>query len=327
MTFIRYSLLVFFFMLLLLGCQPAPSVNAGEHPGNAAHTLTPRPTPTPTPTPKPLPTASPLAPSPTTARSRTPAPTSTIAAVTCREDHGRVLAESLNSANLPFTLAVNVYLPPCYQPDPAAPYPLLVLLHGQSYDQQQWLDLGLAQIANNLISTGEIPPLIILMPYEENAWQNPYESAFDLLILDTLLPWAQEDLSACDQAACRAVGGISRGGSWALRLIGDHPEAFSIAGLHSAPPFTTDQNRLVTIFRKLTEDERPQLYIDVGDIDTYRGYIVELHDALSLQGIAHSWQMSSGGHDDGYWRAHLPEYLAWYGAQIARAEKLMLNEN
>jgi enterochelin esterase-like enzyme len=215
------------------------------------------------------------------------------------------------------SLKVQVYLPPCYPADGDIPYPLLVLLHGQGYDQNHWLSLDLADTADKLISSAQIPPMIILMPHEEYAYYHPYDSSFDAVIINLLLPWVAENFAACQEARCRGVGGISRGGSWALHMGSDYPGVFGVIGMHSAAPFSADQYRLVRVLRDLPEPQRPRLFIDVGEIDTYRGFISEFHEDLAEQDVEHTWNTAEGGHDGAYWRAHIEDYLLWYGAVLA----------
>ena len=92
--------------------------------------------PTPTPTALP-PTASPT-PLPTLTPS--PAPTSTITPLACLTSPGRVEEGSLNSTKPPQEFLI--YLPPCYDEKTDQRYPVLYLLHGQTYTDDQWIRLG-----------------------------------------------------------------------------------------------------------------------------------------------------------------------------------------
>ncbi len=298
-----FSILVFA-CLLLAGCQTTPDQPITPIPTNskrvtAAVTASVTPAPTGTSTAKP---------------SVSPSPASLAEGEAgCVSSQGQVLPQTLAFPDMAQPLNVNIYLPPCFTEDAAEPYALLVLLHGQGQNQEQWLSLGLEQAANRLIISGQIPPLVILMPEEANSLQDPTQSGFPQLLLDGLLPWVQERWPVCSQPACRAVGGISRGGAWALRLGMDRADIFGVIGMHSAPPFPTDQYRLVYALYLQEENERPKLFIDVGDIDTYRSYILELHEDLLEQDIQHTWQTGSGGHEGAYWQEHLDDYLRWYG--------------
>jgi hypothetical protein len=109
-------------------------------------TSTPRP-PTASPTPKPLPTS-------TVIPSATP--------LTCLSQPGRVEKEALDT----FKPAQEflVYLPPCHNEKTDDRYPVLYLLHGQTYTDDQWIRLGAVQALDQLILSGESKPFIVVFP-------------------------------------------------------------------------------------------------------------------------------------------------------------------
>src|SRR5574338_621845 len=124
--------------LLLLGssaCAPAPTP--------IPSTLTPAPTLTPSPT-------------------LTPAPTPTATPLGCLSQPGRVDEGVLETTRPP--QQYQIYLPPCYDQKPNLRYPVLYLLHGQTYTDDQWVRLGAVSAADQLILAGESPPFIIVFP-------------------------------------------------------------------------------------------------------------------------------------------------------------------
>src|SRR5512135_2974541 len=90
------------------------------------------PSPTATPTPAPTPTATPLG---------------------CLTEPGRVVTGSLTETKPPQEFLV--YLPPCYDQRTDLRYPVLYLLHGQTSTDVQWVDMGVPQLADRLIHSGE----------------------------------------------------------------------------------------------------------------------------------------------------------------------------
>ncbi len=50
----------------------------------------------------------------------------------------------------------SLYLPPCYEQKSSTRYPVLYLLHGQTYDNHQWIHLGLPEVADTLINDHKI---------------------------------------------------------------------------------------------------------------------------------------------------------------------------
>src|SRR5687768_15175770 len=91
-----------------------------------------RPTPTSTPLP---PTASQV-PQLTLAPSAVP----TFTPLVCLTQSGRVEEGVLNSTDPPQEF--RIYLPPCYNEKTDKHYPVLYLLHGQTYRDDQWIRLG-----------------------------------------------------------------------------------------------------------------------------------------------------------------------------------------
>ena len=68
----------------------------------------------------------------------------------CPESRGLVSRSYINTKELPGRLYFTIYLPPCYSH--FSKYPVLYLLHGKSYQDDQWVRLGLADIMNKQIS-------------------------------------------------------------------------------------------------------------------------------------------------------------------------------
>ncbi len=289
-------LLLAILLLLLAACAPSPS-----------------PSPTP-PTATPNPTTAPLAaptrtPAPATTASPTPAPT------TCAET-GSIQRLTLNSIHLHEPLVTHVYLPPCFNPHPAQSYPLLILLHGQGADAEEWQRLGIAAAADRLIAAGVIPPLVIAMPYERQSLKDPFESGFDDALLDELLPRLEDDYAACAGRACRALGGLSRGAAWALYIGLSHPETFAALGAHSYPAFYGDFNRLPLLLREIAPGHLPRIWLDTGERDRYLAQARQYHVLLDQYQVPHAWQLFPGEHDEAYWSAHVEDYLRWYGKMV-----------
>jgi enterochelin esterase-like enzyme len=263
-------------------------------------TLTPLPSETPTITPSPTVTF-------------TPEPTA------CQELHGEVQAFSIQANPFPKALDGQIYLPPCYTSHPEQRYPLLILLHGQTYTDEQWINLGIADLADRMISEGEIPPLLIAMPREEYYLQDPFASIFASEVIDELLPWLESEMKACRERTCHAIGGISRGGAWALHIGITNLGQFSVIGGHSTPPF--DPYNLTSILHSTPTDDLPAIFLDIGDWDPYRQYALSLHQTLEGYGIPHTWKTYPGNHNDQYWQEHAEEYLQWYGDMLAAAHE------
>ena len=215
-----------------------------------------------------------------------------------------------------------IYLPPCYDPQATPGYPLLVLIHGQGFTPQQWLDLGLPRRADALIRRGEAPPFIVLMPYDPPPAMRPPHSGFDEALLHDLLPWVTAHYAVRPERAYWAIGGISRGAAWAIHLGLRHWEQFGAIGGHSPPVFWSDGLQIPAWLDAIPAGQWPRIYLDIGDAD--RGEILrsaqEFETLLTEKGVPHQWHLNVGRHEQAYWNAHLEAYLRWYTAPWAAAE-------
>ena len=96
----------------------------------------------------------------------------------------------------------------------------------------QWVEIGLPSTMDILIASGEVAPFIIVMPSEPNAYP-PDISVYPEVLIDELIPYIDANYASLATRQSRALGGISRGSAWALRIGLDHPELFSSIGMHS----------------------------------------------------------------------------------------------
>jgi enterochelin esterase-like enzyme len=207
-----------------------------------------------------------------------------------------------------------VYTPPCYGEDPDQEYPTLYLLHGAIATDQQWDELGIDEAADQLIARGDIPPLLIILP-KEDTWISLPENPFGNQIVTDLVPWVDTHYQTAADRQYRAIGGLSRGGNWAVRIGFLHWALFGTIGAHSTPLFFGDLDRLPNWFEGIPPSKIPRIYLDIGKDDNNREDATAFAAKLSTLGIPHTWQVSPGLHDESYWGSHLEEYLLWYSAE------------
>ena len=101
-----------------------------------------------------------------------------------------------------------------------------------------WLDLGVGKIADELIGSGQSQPFLMVMPYEEFYYRQADTTNFPAgFYRRGHSICGPTTFNVCSERACRALGGISRGASWALRLGLKHWELFGSFGAHSLPTF------------------------------------------------------------------------------------------
>lgn len=267
--------------------------------------------PAPSPTQPPTVTATDIS-----THTPSPAPSATdteVAAPTCQETQGRIEEKQLESELLDDPLDYLIYLPPCYDFWPEERYPSIYLIHGQTYSNQHWLDLGAAQLADQLITTGEVTPFIMVFPYDQKHYIPPTDNRFGEAVLRELIPAIDQNYRTHPERAYRAIGGISRGGNWAVHIGLQNPDTFGAIGAHSTPVFSTDTNpEIIAWLRATPLDKLPRLFVDTGKNDRWRTYTLVFEEILDEEGIPHEWHLYPGFHEDTYWQAHLEEYLRWY---------------
>lgn len=298
-------------LLALLGlpaCRPAvtpiPSPTGVSHPVNA-RTANPSTEPASNSTSKATPTSKPT----------TTPPWRNLhsARRTCPDTEGIFLDFSLPSQYLQDPLRGRVYFPPCYQEQSRDGYPVLYLLHGAAADEGQWDEIGVDETMETLLAEGRIPPFLIVMPHEPFQGLDP-DDAFEDALLQELIPWVDGQFSTLESRTYRAIGGVSRGGNWALRIGFKHWRTFAAVGGHSAPVFYGDDGRIPRWLADIPEGQTPAIFLDIGMDDQDKKHTRALESLLTELGIPHTWHLYPGTHDEAYWHDHVPAYLLWYAS-------------
>ncbi len=302
------SILLVIILACLAGCNPAPSIVEAFSPAKATFTpfipvtWTPTPAVTATHTIMPSPTFTPL-----------PSPTFTSTPFICREVHGKIerLEEEDGSPDQP-PLTFRIYKPPCYGEVPGKTYPVLYIIHGQSFTDDQWDRLGIDEVADRLIASEQASPFLIVMPLEENTWPDPFETRFGFTLSDELVPWIDQHYATCAERSCRAIGGLSRGGGWAIHMGFTRWDLYGAIGAHSTPVFLSDPYRLPAWLKEIPQDQWPRIYMDIGKSDYFIQYAQEFEVLLTQYQVPHEYHLNEGTHNEEYWSQHVEEYLRWY---------------
>lgn len=234
----------------------------------------------------------------------------------CLATGGRAQIFENESAYLDAGLRFRVYTPPCYDELPEQRYPVLYLVHGQTYNDDQWDRLGADEAASELIAAGELPAFIIVMPYDISSNQ-PSLDHFGEAVIEELLPWVDANLRTLADREHRAVGGLSRGASWAIHLGLTHPELFAAVGGHSPPVFVEDAPRMRGWLDTIPAELMPRIWLDIGERD--QRAILEsamwFEGLLGERNIPYEWSLFAGDHSEAYWSSHVEMYLRWYGQE------------
>ena len=207
---------------------------------------------------------------------------------------------------------MSLYLPACTGDGSGKTYPVVYLFHGIGGDQNQWPELGMQAAMDAWIAEGGAP-FIVVMP-NINAFNRWPDARFGRTLANDIVPWVEKHYPVKTEREARALGGLSRGANWALRLGLETPELFAKIGMHSMATEDAEINHWTRTLIGMDKTIRPLLFLDCGnndkDLNAPRLFDLELTKAA----IPHTWYMFSGYHDAEYWSTNLPIYLEWYVA-------------
>ena len=270
---------------------------------------------------------------------------------------GRVeTSMSMPSEALGRRIAYAAYIPSVTPPNPARRLPVLYLLHGRGDNENAWLEHGnIAAILDRKIASGELQPLIVVMPMAANSWYVDDARTGPASYGAVARALTQDLVSAVDvrypTAACRearAVGGLSMGGFGAMVYAFDHPDlyvaAFSLSGsLFSdrqddiearksrygqmfggvyGEPFDQDRFRSWTVFNKLDhanpDIKKLSVWLAAGDEDfsAILSGTARLHQELVSRGISSELRIYDGDHTWRLWSTAVDPALSWLSARL-----------
>jgi enterochelin esterase-like enzyme len=230
-------------------------------------------------------------------------------------DHGFVYASQFPSSIWGSGRNYHAYLPPCYGQDGRA-YPVLYMIHGSGHKDDMYIHLGLPQHIDQGIAEGRYPPFIVIMP-DSGSWGDATsggERSVEGVTIQDLIPWVDSNFCTWNDIRGRSIGGISRGGYWALMMAFRHPEMFTAVSGHSSHlRLETDPPQFNPLSTYTTVNlAHMRIWMDWGESDFLRAGQQRLHESLMNAGIAHSVKISAGGHANYYWFEHMREYMDWH---------------
>lgn len=209
----------------------------------------------------------------------------------------------------------HAYLPPCYGYD-GRTYPVAFFIHGSVQTDSHWLDLGLARVIDEGIASGRYPPFIAIMPLSGPLGNisSGGDNSIEGITVNYLMPFVENYYCTWEARQGRSIGGISRGGYWALEIAFRHEELFGAVSGHSSHlRFETDSAKYNPLATYATADlSNMRIWLDRGEKDFLRGGQEQLHEILTEANIRHEYIVNPGGHSDVYWATHLDDYVEWH---------------
>ena len=238
-----------------------------------------------------------------------PVPTSTITPLACLANPGHLEEGKLDSTKPPQEF--RIYLPPCYDEKTDQRYPVLYLLHGQTYTDDQWIRLGAVKVIDTLIKSGKSIPFMIVFP-DDHYWNLPPGPGFGHRLVEELVPYIDNTYRTLPDRNHRAIGGMSRGAGWALRLGLTRWDLFGTIGLHSLAVLQKDASQVKSWLADIPPAARPRIFMDIGDNDQELEMAQVVETEFNNAGLTHEWHLYGGAHTEEYWSAHVEEYIQWY---------------
>jgi enterochelin esterase family protein len=234
-----------------------------------------------------------------------------------------------------------VYLPPNYDTETTARYPVLYLQHGAGEDETGWIRQGHANfIMDNLLAAGKCKPMILVMAYgyARRAGQpapdltgKPFGSpemrramqemmtAFEDDLAQALVPFIDSNFRTLSDRDHRAMAGLSMGGMQTFQITFDHLDMFSYIGGFSGAgmAFGNQQPDVKTAYNGAMADpvafakKVHLLWVGVGTEEPAMMHagLERLHTALQEAKVQHVFYESPGtSHEWQTWRRDLNDF-------------------
>jgi len=244
---------------------------------------------------------------------------------------------SVKTPNLKGRGDICVYVPPSAQP--ADTLPMVILLHGVYSSAWAWAYRGGVHLAvNELITKGELPPMILAMP-SDGLWgdgsgylqHSGYN--FEKWIAEDVPCVVRENIAGANEHSPLFITGLSMGGFGALRIGAKYGRQFrAISGMSSITSlqqmklfaeeplevYAQDDIADEDVFATFTRYRQhlPPVRFDCGTEDLLIDYNRTLHQQMKEAGITHVYDEYSGGHEWTYWSKHVLTSLRFFAEHL-----------
>ena len=236
------------------------------------------------------------------------------------EQRGTISHPWYDSKILGINRRLTVYTPYGYEANPKAKYPVLYLLHGAGGDEEAWSSMGrTAQILDNLIQKGLAKPMIVVMPNgnpnqqaaqtfglhtTEYDWRDPANrNLYVQSLVEEIVPFIEKNYRTVAKKSHRAIAGLSMGGGHTIAASGMYPNTFDYIC-----PLSMGANKSEELNAQLQGIKKAgyKLYwLACGNTDFLFEQANQLDEALTENGLEHTYYVSEGGHVWANWRLYL----------------------
>ena len=146
-----------------------------------------------------------------------------------------------------------IYVPPDYETNTSARYPVLYLQHGGGENETSWIRAGRANIIlDNLIAENKAKPMIVVVnsgfafrpdePMDPGLEFLP-GSSFEHMLLEDVIPTIDKNFRTLPDKEHRAMAGLSMGSMQTMQVGLTHLDQFAWLGIFSRPPVPFDAEK------------------------------------------------------------------------------------
>ena len=236
------------------------------------------------------------------------------------EQRGTISHPWYDSEILGINRRLTIYTPYGYEKNTKTKYPVLYLLHGAGGDEEAWSSMGrTAQILDNLIAKGLAKPMIVVMPNgnpnqqaaqtfglptTEYDWRDPANrNLYVQSLVEEIVPFIEKNYRTVAKKSHRAIAGLSMGGGHTIAASGMYPNVFDYIC-----PLSMGANKSEELSAQLQGIKKAgyKLYwLACGNTDFLFEQANQLDEALTENGLEHTYYVSEGGHVWANWRLYL----------------------
>lgn len=256
----------------------------------------------------------------------------------------RIEKLSIHSKYLNKKMQMLIYLPSCYEEK--TKLPVLYFFHGRSGNENILIQLNLKSLMDEMISSKEVEPMIIVCPnmdnsrginsstdYREVKSSNGYTinlGLYEDFFIKEVVPLIEKTYKTINSKSGRYIGGVSSGGYTALHNAFRHQHMFSKVGGHMPAvelvleeqdiPYFKDEQTFkkydpINIAKQNDISQNIKVYLDAGNKDEghfFKGIEI-LHDILIKKGVNSEKYVFKGNHSVEYIVENIRKYLKFYG--------------
>lgn len=218
---------------------------------------------------------------------------------------------------------MHVYLPPGYEKNATARYPVLYLNHGGGDDDSKWSSEDVrsggsaANILDNLLASGKAKPMLIVMPNTRGcAAAEPSPPGSDdkcsQEYVKDIIPYVDSHYRTKAGREHRALAGLSMGGFVVLHTGFPHLDTFSELYIYSSGHIgDAALKKFDGYYGPMMKDPsfndqfRVPLYMAAGETDIALNNGQKDLALFNQYGVRNFWVLSTGGHEWANWRRYL----------------------